>query len=217
MEFNFIADGIDAVVIDNFFEDYQLKEIHKELEWLTKPSVMVTEDKTMAASDQNGIMTSKRGVFLENVFKDWRHSALISHSMTQTNNQEFKNSLLGFNTLFKSVFDCNTRSHLLSYYEQSNYYKPHTDGFFFTILTYFNKEPKSFSGGEINLYSVNSDKKASIEPINNRAVVIASCTVHEVTEIKSSYTDQLSGFGRYCNSIFLTYNDNRMELKNDSR
>jgi hypothetical protein len=211
MEFTYIADGIDAVVVDNFFNEDQLQEIHTELTWLTKPSVMLSKEQTMAAADENGILTSKRGVFLENVFKDWRHSALISHSMKQTGCEEFRNSLLSFNTLFKSVFDCNSRSHLLSYYEQSDYYKPHTDGFFFTILTYFNKEPKQFSGGEINLYSVNTEKKATIEPMNNRAVVIASCTVHEVTEIKSEYNNELSGFGRYCNSIFLTYHDSRME------
>jgi hypothetical protein len=210
MEFNYIADGIDAVVIDNFYTEEQLKEIMIELKWLTRPSVLVDETKLVSAQNNGGeVLTSKNGVFLEDVFVNWKHSALISHSMTQTSNKEFVDGLFNCNTLFKSLISCNSRSHLLSYYENSNYYKPHKDGFFFTILNYFNTEPKQFDGGEITLYSCNSVKIATVEPKNNRSIVIASSTLHEVKEIKSSLNNSFSGHGRYCNAIFLTYVDPR--------
>lgn len=204
MEFNYIAEGIDAVVIDNFYTEDQLKEIMLELKWLTKPKILLDESQLVTAENSEGYMSSKNGVFLENVFLHWEHSALISHCMTQTNSDEFKNSILGFNTMFKSVMHCNARSHLLSYYENSDYYKPHTDAFFFTILNYFNTEPKQFTGGEIVLKSCNSDKEATIEPMNNRTVLIASSTVHEVKPIKSNSTKLFTGDGRYCNALFLT-------------
>ena len=52
MEFNFIEDGIDAVVIDNFYTEQQLKEIMIELKWLTKPSIMVSEENLSSARNE---------------------------------------------------------------------------------------------------------------------------------------------------------------------
>jgi hypothetical protein len=205
MEFNYIADGIDAVVIDNFYTEKQLSEIMLELKWLTKPSILLDESHLVTAKTVEGhMMSSKNGVFLENVFAHWEHSALISHCMTQTHSDEFRNSILKFNTMFKSLMHCNARSHLLSYYENSDYYKPHTDSFFFTLLNYFNTEPKQFSGGEIVLKSCISDKEATIEPLNNRVVLIASATTHEVKAIKSNTSKSFTGDGRYSNGLFLT-------------
>jgi hypothetical protein len=204
MEFKYIEDGIDAVVIDNFYTEEQLKEIMIELKWLTKPSVMQDETKLKAAETNGEILTSKNGVFLEDVFKNWQHSALISHGMKQTGITEFRNKLLEFNTMFKSLFDCNSRCHLVSYYENSNYYKPHKDAFFYTILNYFFVEPKQFDGGELILYSCNSNKEATIEPKHNRTVVIQSSTMHQAKEIKSKINQKLSGHGRYCNAMFLS-------------
>jgi hypothetical protein len=208
MEFNYIADGIDAVVIDNFYTEEQLKEIMLELKWLTKKSILVKEHRLNSAATQAGeIITSKTGVFLDNVFKEWQHSALIKHGMTQTTSKNFIYNLLEFNTLFRSVTTCDSRSHLLSYYENSDYYAPHIDKCVFTILNYFFVEPKQFEGGEVILYSCNSDKKATIDLKNNRTVIIASNTVHEVKPIKSNLQNNLSGYGRYCNAIFLNIRD----------
>jgi hypothetical protein len=211
MDFNYIADGIDAVVIDNFYTEEQLKEIMVELTWLTKSSVMLDESHLSAAQslDNGNPLTVKNGVFLEKVFVNWKHSALISHGMTQTGNTKFKSKLLEFNTMFNSLSFCNSRTHLLSYYENSNYYKPHTDAFFFTLLNYFFTEPKQFEGGELVLYSCNSNKQVTVEPKNNRAVLILSSTLHEAQEIKSKVDQKLSGHGRYCNAIFLSTVDVR--------
>ena len=203
MEFNYIADGIDAVIIDNFYTDDQLKEIMLELKWMTKPSMLQGEQYLKSAEAGNEILTSKNGVFLEEVFRNWKNSALISHGMEQTTCKEFQNKLLEFNTMFKGLIECDSRSHLLSYYENSQYYRPHKDNFFFTILNYFHTEPKQFEGGEVVLYSCNSTKQATIEVKHNRAIVIMSCTTHEVKEIKSKLQNEFSGNGRYCNAMFL--------------
>jgi len=210
MEFNYIADGIDAVVIDNFYTEQQLNEIMIELKWLTKKSILVREDKLNSAQKETGeIITSKTGIFLEDVFRNWEHSALIAHGMTQTTSKEFNDKLLEFNSLFKSVAACDARTHLLSYYENADYYEPHVDKTFFTILNYFFVEPKEFTGGEVVLYSCNSSKQATIEIKNNRTVLIASCTTHEVKQLKSNLQNNLTGLGRYCNAMFLKTEDRR--------
>jgi len=215
MEFNYIADGIDAVVIDNFYTEEQLKEIMIELKWLTKPSIMKDETHLKSAVENDQFLTSKNGVFLEAVFRNWKHSALIKHGMEQTTCKEFQDKLLEFNTMFKGLIDCDCRTHLLSYYENSQYYKPHKDNFFFTILNYFYIEPKQFEGGEVILYSCNSTKQATVEVKHNRSLVIMSCTTHEVKEIKSKLQNEFSGNGRYCNAMFLSLQQ-RKENINDS-
>ena len=82
MEFTYIPDGIDAVVIDNFYTEEQLSEIMLELKWLTKSSIMLGQKDLSPATGAKGeILTSKAGVFLETVFKNWEHSAIIRHGM----------------------------------------------------------------------------------------------------------------------------------------
>ena len=106
MEFTYIADGIDAVVIDNFYTEEQLKEIMIELKWLTKSSIMVDETALIGAVDNTGNpIASKSGIFLEQVFKNYKYSALVSHALTQTSIPEFRTELLECNTMFNSLFE----------------------------------------------------------------------------------------------------------------
>ena len=72
MEFNYIGDGIDAIVIDGLYTKEQLSEIMLELKWLTKPSIMLPPEKLSSATTSTGqLLTSKKGVFLESVFANW--------------------------------------------------------------------------------------------------------------------------------------------------
>jgi hypothetical protein len=210
MDFTYIDEGINAVVIDNFFNENQLKEIMTELKWLTKESVLVGERQLDTAENEYGALASKSGVFLESVFNNWRHSALISSSVHQMNSKEFHNGLMSHNELYKTLFYCNHRSHLLSYYQNADYYGAHCDASFYTMLSYFHTEPKKFKGGEIILSSYTQEKKATIEIKPNRIVLITSNTWHEVAKLESDANmPKYSGDGRYCNAIFLTRIDDK--------
>jgi predicted 2-oxoglutarate/Fe(II)-dependent dioxygenase YbiX len=215
MEFTYIEDGIDAIVIDNFYSEEQLKEINDELTFLTKPSIMIEDkDKLEAAVDINGnYVTTKAGVWVDSVFKEWRHSALIRCPMENFSKKEVKDKLIEFNPLMKIFYNCNVRNHLLSYYENCGYYSKHTDAAVFTVLNHFYKEPKQFKGGDLTLYSQGEIKKATIETKNNRVIIIPSCTVHSVDTIEMT-SKKLSGEGRYCNAIFMTVQ--HLKDKNDS-
>ena len=212
MEYNFIDDGINAVVIDNFYTEDQLKDIMLELKFLTRKEILVGEEKLNTAENEHGALASKSGVFLETVFANWKYSTLISHALTQMSREDFKYELIKYNPLYKILFWCNNRDHLLSYYENSQYYKSHTDSCTFTILNYFHTEPKKFDGGEVILHSFTGDKKATVEIKNNRTIVMTGGTYHEVNEIKSS-CEKYDGDGRYCNAIFMNRIDDR-EWKN---
>lgn len=212
MEFNYIGDGIDAIIIDDFYSEEQLVEIYNELTFLTKPSIMVDDkDKLEAAVDIHGnYITTKSGVWVDSVFKDWKHSALIRCPMENFSKKETIDKLILYNSLFKLFYHCNARGHLLSYYENAGYYSKHKDSAVFTVLSYFYHEPKQFTGGDITLYSEGELKKATVEVRNNRVVIIPSCTLHEVSTIEMT-SKKLSGDGRYCCSIFLNIIDDRKE------
>jgi len=216
MEFNYIADGIDAVVIDNFYTEEQLVDINNELAFLTKPSIMEEDkDKLEADVDIHGkYITTKAGVWVDTVFRDWKHSSLISYPMTNFGKQETTDKIISYNSLFSLFYHCNVRTHLLSYYENAGYYSKHVDSAAFTVLSYFHKEPKAFTGGNIILHNRDNTRKANVEIKNNRVIVIPSCTVHEVEKIEMT-SKKLSGEGRYCCAIFLTV-QHLKEKQNDS-
>jgi hypothetical protein len=218
MEFNYIEDGIDAVVIDNFFTEKQLQQIMVELKWLTKQEIMVDESDLFSSADiETGeYQTSKNGIFLERVFINWKHSALISAPFEQFS-EDVVNKIVSFNSLFKLLVHCDTRNHLLSYYENSDYYKAHLDTTVFTVLCYFFVEPKQFDGGDLTLHSFDGKRKAEIEIKNNRVVIITGNTMHEVKQITSKMDNSFSGKGRYCNAIFLSVSDRIPELQKAAR
>jgi hypothetical protein len=210
MDFQYIGDGINAVVIDNFYTKDQLKDIMLELKWLTKKEIMLGEEAISTAENEYGSLAKKSGIFLENVFINWRHSSLIRSAVEQLESKEFLDGMLGINEMYKLLFYCNHRSHLLSYYQNADYYEPHIDASMFTILNYFTTEPKQWEGGEMVLSSYTNDKEATIEIINNRVIIITSNTYHAVKQIKANTEmEKYSGNGRYCNSIFMTRVDNK--------
>lgn len=198
MEFNYIADGIDAVVIDNFYSDNQLEEIYKQLSSMTNSSTMnADKDKLEAAVDLDGnFITTKYGVWFNDI-----SLPLIKYSVENFSTKSLQDKFIQFNSMYRMLFYMNRRSHLLSYYENAGYYSKHVDASVFTILNYFHREPKNFTGGDIVLHSHDMVKKATIESKNNRVVIIPSCTLHEVTPIEMT-SKQLDGSGRYCCSIF---------------
>ena len=209
MEFNYIADGIDALVIDNFYTEEELNEIFKELSWVTKPSIFVDERGLSTAEMGETIIASKKGIFLDGIISYWRYSALMKYPLLKMNESSFKETLLSKNSLFKLFYGCNKRTHLLSYYENNDYYGSHIDATVCTILNWFYKEPKQFTGGEIILRSETTNKIAEIECKNNRVVLMAGNTPHEVKPIISNLNDSYSGYGRYCNAIFLNIADSK--------
>jgi Rps23 Pro-64 3,4-dihydroxylase Tpa1-like proline 4-hydroxylase len=198
MEFNYIADGIDAIVIDNFYTEPQLKEICVQLSSMTNSSTMnADKDKLEAAIDLDGnFITTKYGVWFNDT-----SLPLIKYSVENFSKRTLQEKLIEFNSMYRMLFYMNRRSHLLSYYENAGYYSKHVDASVFTILNYFHQEPKNFTGGDIVLHSHDMAKKATIQTKNNRVVIIPSCTLHEVTSIEMT-SKQLDGSGRYCCSIF---------------
>jgi SM-20-related protein len=86
----------------------------------------------------------------------------------------------------------------LTMHNDNNFYKLHNDSGspdtasrFFTYVYYFNREPKAFSGGELQIYDskiennfyVAADSFRTVEPRNNSIVFFLSRYMHEVLTV----------------------------------
>ena len=86
----------------------------------------------------------------------------------------------------------------------------------FLIFTYFNKEPKKFTGGE--LYFPKYDYEFSCN--NNSLIMFPAWVAHGVREVKIKDSNYYDGWGRYSITHFLRLihkdSSNESESKSDS-
>ena len=88
---------------------------------------------------------------------------------------------------------------LISYYDDGDYYKSHYDSATISTLTWFYKQPKRFSGGELRF----KDYDLIIEAKHNRTLIFPSLHYHEVLPVKMEKGYENKGYGRYVISQFL--------------
>ena len=135
------------LIIENFYNKEELELVWEEFKFLTKPN------KLLEAKDYGGVVThtNSHALILDEVYsKGYRK---LSNILT-VNRKLFTSDILD---LFAEIEDCcsiakdcNYDVTKVRYYHDGEYYKPHTDrAFHFLAFSYFNKEPKKFSGGEL--------------------------------------------------------------------
>ena len=193
---------IPVIILDNFYDGKELDSIWEELEFFTYSHKLLPGSQTGTAQNQDteAPLKENSGLFLDVV---WNNQRQLSNILT-VNRKIFANQsevIRQSSHWFFRHFSCTADHTLISYYEHGNYYKPHSDNSIITVLNWFCKEPKSFSGGDLKLHI--NGKVGEIEFVNNRTVIFPSCIPHEVTplEMKSQYFNQK--LGRYCMTQFL--------------
>jgi hypothetical protein len=182
-------------IIEDFFNEKELKLIWQELDFLN-PKLLGPEQTGTARNEDGLQLKNNFGLFLDNVYSDRNVSNILN-----INRKLFSvgKELIEYNYIFDCVNSCNLDTTLISYYENSNHYKPHRDTSILTILSYFWKEPKSFKGGNLLLTDFNFE----IEVKNNMVIFMPGSYRHEVTEIVMD--KRKKNYGRYCMSVFLNY------------
>lgn len=201
------TDHFGYIIIDNYYDEKEEKEVWKELEFLTSPRILLLGEHTGSATDNGNILKNNSGVFLDHFYRERSNSSIISLNKKIYNEEIDKEfiPLHPYNEISNYIkYDLS----LVSYYESNDYYKPHIDSSQFTVLTWFFKEPKRFSGGEFKFTNYTD----VIELKHNRTILFPSWVKHEVSSVKMDddfETDGYSTYGRYCISNFLFNNDDR--------
>ena len=191
------------IIIDEMYSESELEAIWEELNFLCYPSKLEKDPhKSGTAIDQDTKEPLKNNncIWLDQCYSDRKYSNILS-----CNRKLFLNNLEIFkdhpNWFFQS-FQCNRDNTLLSYYENGDFYKPHYDDAFCTVLTWFYKEPQRFTGGDLNLYYKGA--RTNIVCKNNRTVVFPSSIFHEVEPIRMEEKFLNTKNGRFCMTQFLS-------------
>jgi hypothetical protein len=191
----------DFLVIDDFYTNEEQIDIWKELDFLTYDRKLMPPEETGTAHDLNTgeALKQNSAIFLDGIYVRRELSNILTlnrklFSPAVTENFD------GMDNCFKYIHHTNYDATLISYYEEKDYYKAHTDTSILTYLYWCHKEPKKFEGGDLILPELD----AGIEYKNNRLVIFPSWRLHEVTPIKMiEQVEPYSGYGRYCITNFV--------------
>ena len=193
------------LIAENFYNEEELSLIWEELNFYTKP------DKLLPTNNFGGVpnKTNSSGLWLDAVYDKVRTENTPNYrnlsNILTVNRKIFKSNIV--EVVSQSDISCrsftkaNSDATKVRYYHDGEYYKPHTDASsLFLVFTYFHKEPKKFTGGE--LYFPPFDYEFSCP--NNSLIIIPAYVEHGVRKVKIKNSDYYDGYGRYCISTFAT-------------
>jgi len=197
------------LIVDNFYDDEELELIWEELKFYTKPG------KLLEAKDFGGVVekTNHRALQLDVIYDGYRD---LSNILT-VNRKLFTSKILDvFAEIHESCWIapmCDYDITKVRYYHDKEYYEAHTDkSFQFLAFSYFYKEPKKFTGGELFFPKHNYELTCE----NNSTIILPGWVKHGVKEVKIEDSNYYDGWGRYAITSFFTNANQKMINESDT-
>lgn len=184
---------LKPVVIDNWYTKDELKKVYKELDFYTDRDKLVTQHGNVAVKDGRDQADCFRVNLNSYYTQEGQKLSNILTLMHKVRETKFHDHITKVCGIYNGFRNTSRSSSMIAYYEDTQYYEPHTDTCKYSMLIWINKEPKKFTGGDLIL----PDLKTKIECRNNRLVLFPGMVFHEVTEIKMKGKYKL-GDGRWC-------------------
>ena len=192
------------LIVDNFYDDKELELIWEELKFYTKPG------KLLEAKDFGGIVnkTNSHAIALDSVYMDDKVSGVNYRNLSNILTVNRKLFTSGVLDAFAKIHECcwiapmsNFDITKVRYYHNKEYYEAHADiSFQFLAFSYFYKEPKKFTGGE--LFFPRHNYELTCE--NNSIIIFPGWVTHGVKEVKIEDSAYYDGWGRYAITNFFT-------------
>ena len=204
LEAELFTDPFPLMVINNFYNDFELALIWQELAFYTAPH------KLLAAENYGGVVgkTNARALLLDDIYLDHSEEDDGKNFRNISNILRINRKLLNSGVLdkFSELHGCcslaNKTNHDITkvrYYHNNEYYDPHTDSStHFLAFSYFYKEPKKFKGGD--LIFPKYDLKIPCD--NNSMVIFPGWVEHGVRKVTIENSDYYDGWGRYAITSF---------------
>jgi Rps23 Pro-64 3,4-dihydroxylase Tpa1-like proline 4-hydroxylase len=192
-------------IIRNFYDQEELSLIWRELDFLTSPHKL--EHTSLHGSNGTdkltGLPLSKSlGLSLDKIYNGDRKISDILRLNRKIFQPEIIQAFESLSPLLGHLKMVNEDFTKIKYYENGNYYRKHTDDSRFTTVTYFHKEPKAFTGGDLHFDEY--DYTIPIE--NNMLVFFVGCIEHSSLDIKMNGDyPKCSGYGKYVMNQFLDF------------
>ena len=196
-------DPFPHMIVENFYNDDELKLIWEELDFYTK------DGKLFDAHEFGGVIdkANSKAIWLDKIFsKKYRNLSNI----LKVNRKLFDSAVL---EAFSSVHDCcsiakfcNYDVTKVRYYHDGDYYEPHTDKTVqFLGFSYFYREPKKFEGGEL----IFPKYDYTFDCPNNSLIMMPGWVEHGVSKISIKNSDYFDGYGRYAITSFFSNKDKK--------
>tara|TARA_B100000927_G_scaffold70472_1_gene55924 strand:- start:198 stop:830 length:633 start_codon:yes stop_codon:yes gene_type:complete len=186
------------IIFHDFYDDRELELIWEELNFYTKPN------KLFDVEDYNGVVgyTNAKALQLDLVYPTKYRT--LSNILQVTRKVFDKQVLEPFSNLSDCCSQakyCNWDATKVRYYHNNDQYKPHTDRLFhFLAFSYFYREPKKFSGG--NLIFPKYDYEFTCD--HNSLIMMPSWVEHGVGKVSIDDSDYFDGLGRYAITHFFS-------------
>jgi hypothetical protein len=189
--------GLPVVIIDEYYSDNAARLIWQELCFLNSaPDKFLDPEDTGSAWTENkdggkNYLRKNKALPLDLVYSNRAISDILSANR-KIFTKDIVDQLEKLHVYFRTLDGIGNDATLINYYENSDYYLPHVDMSCCTALTWFFKQPKSFTGGQLVI-----EEELKIECVYNRAVIFPSMLKHSVesTVVEPSLVGQ--NYGRY--------------------
>jgi len=205
LDVDLISEPFPHMIIRKTFDEQELKLIWRELEFLNTPHKMNRPDRNGTAVDQlTGLpLSNNYSLFLNGAYTDPSISDILRINKKVVD-PGITNAFASLSPLVGHIKHINTHTTKIRYYETGEYYRGHHDTARFTAVSYFFKEPKSFTGGDFHFDEY--DYTVPVE--NNMTIIFVGCILHSTTELKmTDNKERFSGYGRYAMTQFLNIRD----------
>ena len=194
------------ILIDDFYDQSELDGIWEELDYLCNPKRMgrsSIQRGSAGVPDENGVhqpLKNAWDMFLDSFFTSRDSSNILEINRKLLNQEMFKNHP---HWLFNHLDALNEDNTLIMYYENNDEYKPHRDLARLTAITWFYREPKKFTGGNLRFPWFDME----IECKHNRVIVFPSSIPHGVDKVGMEEKDMGKKLGRFAMTQFLSCMD----------
>ena len=185
---------IPYMLIKNYFDDDDIESLLSELRFLT-PKMTYQEPQNMPdGTKQNNQIN------LDDFYRNRESSNILNIMNKIYYDEELKKNIRDTSWFYDVWNYTNIDNTFVAYYENTDYYKAHSDISIISIMYWLWEEPKSFTGGNVHL----TDYDIEIPLERNQMMIMPSSIYHAVDPVKMvKETDKLSGKGRYCIVRFL--------------
>jgi len=204
MNIKYYTEPFHYVEVTEVFNEEEYCNIFDEICFHHNKGIFLPPEKTGSAVDDTQKVIKNNSAFGWNhLYKNQNLSYLISitnNKIQNIINNNFSNeSCPSWFFKNKSITDI---SNMVSYYEDSDYYAPHSDSSAVTGLMWFFKKPKSFMGGELEF----PDYELRIPCMENYMILFPGNINHSVTPIEMAKKDKNKQMGRFTSTMFLMQN-----------
>jgi Rps23 Pro-64 3,4-dihydroxylase Tpa1-like proline 4-hydroxylase len=188
-----------AIVIDNWYSKEEYTQVLRECQFCAD---YLNDPVTSGSATKNGeVLKKNKAMFIGELFSSFNKSFIAKHSFKKYE-ESFISSCISIDPLYYYLENTNQHDLLISYYEESDYYKAHRDNGVLTMLTWIYEDPKAFNGGNLILKDSNDNVVEEIECISNRTVIFPPFMLHEVSPISMEEKDLNQKKGRFTISHF---------------